>query len=128
MIQCQQDIGIGDASKAQLSNKGSPAQLANLCQYVQTCTHLGVSINMGTPNGWFTMENPISMDDVKEPLFQETFISVLCEHFSAPYHRLESDSRSYMQLDAFLDRFQRNLNSSSIRLRDCCFLPSIYAD
>ena len=79
MIQCQQDIGIGDASKAQLSNKGSPAQLANLCQYVQTCTHLGVSINMGTPNGWFTMENPISMDDVKEPLFQETFISVLCE-------------------------------------------------
>ena len=35
--------------------------------------HMGVSINGGTPiAGWFTMKNPIKMDDLGVPLFQET--------------------------------------------------------
>ena len=27
--------------------------------YTSTITHVGVSINGGTPNGWFILENPI---------------------------------------------------------------------
>ena len=35
--------------------------------------HLGVSIDMGVPqNGWFKRENPIEMDDLGVPRFQET--------------------------------------------------------
>ena len=37
----------------------------------------GVSINGGTPNGWFINENPLKMHDLGNlgvPLFQETSI------------------------------------------------------
>ena len=35
---------------------------------------MGVSINVDIKMGWFIMENPIKMDDLKVPLFQETTI------------------------------------------------------
>ena len=35
-------------------------------------THVGVSINGGTPNGLFGMENTIKMDDLGVALLQET--------------------------------------------------------
>ena len=36
--------------------------------------HVRVSINGVPPNGWCLMENPIEVDDLGVPPFQETFM------------------------------------------------------
>ena len=40
--------------------------------YQNGSLQMGVSINGGTQNRWFTMGNPIKIDDLGVPLFQET--------------------------------------------------------
>ena len=51
-------------------------RLLGMAKYGHTKTHMGVSINGGTPK-WMVhfMENPMKMDDLGVPLFQETPIS-----------------------------------------------------
>ena len=45
------------------------------CWFLSFMVYMRVSINGGTPiAGWFIMENPIKMDDLRAPLFQETTI------------------------------------------------------
>ena len=54
----------------------------------------GSSTTGGTPNRWFTMENPIKMDAVRLPLFQETSISLGVGPYSAKSHTRRPQQQS----------------------------------
>ena len=55
-------------------NQKSPSQKGHHPKNCQV--YMGVSKNVVPQNGWFIMENPIKMDDLRVPLFSETSICV----------------------------------------------------
>ena len=57
--------------------------LPEISLYIYIWLYMRVSINGGTQNRWFAMENPIKMDDLGVPLFWETSICIyiyICIH------------------------------------------------
>ena len=52
-----------------------PIKIPNVPNH-QPDIHMGVSINGGTQNVWFIMEDPIEMDELGVPPLQETAICI----------------------------------------------------